>query len=113
MPSKTLNEFNSKLDEAGSELHLELDFGEDERDDEDVQKRILAPSSGDLDSDLDIFKHLGTTSRAKNEQSSSTSSNSLPILSTEKPVTPEQAQQLALLKLLGQQPQQQVCVYTK
>lgn len=55
IPSKTLNEFNSKLDEAGSELHLELDFGDDERDDDDVPKRVLAPNS-DLDSDLNIFR---------------------------------------------------------
>lgn len=46
IPSKTLNEFNSKLDEAGSELHLELDFGDedDDREDDDVlpNKRLLA-----------------------------------------------------------------------
>lgn len=36
-PSKALKEFNSKLDEAGSELNLELDFGDDnEHDEEDA-----------------------------------------------------------------------------
>ena len=90
IPSKTLNEFNSKLDEAGSELHLELDFGEDERDDDDIPKRIIAPST-DLDADLNIFKSPG-----KRVQSTST------VLVTESAtITPEQAQQLALLKLLG------------
>lgn len=34
IPSKTLNEFNTRLDEAGSELHLELEFGDSDNDDE-------------------------------------------------------------------------------
>lgn len=98
IPSKTLNEFNTKLDEAGSELHLELDFGDDENDDDDIPKRIIAPST-DLDADLNGFKSVSPTSRLKNEQTSSS-------VVTEPPITPEQAQQLALLKLFGQgQPQ--------
>ncbi|XP_029155904.1 flocculation protein FLO11 isoform X2 [Nylanderia fulva] len=97
IPSKTLNEFNSKLDEAGSELHLELDFGDDDRDDEDVPKRVVAPSN-DPDSDLDIFK---STTPSKVKSDVATSSNAEPQL------TPEQAQQLALLKYFGQ-PQPQV-----
>lgn len=101
VPSKTLNEFNSKLDEAGSELHLELDFGDDERDDEDIPKRIVAPSS-DLDSDLDIFKSVNPTKKLKEAHVASSSS----AISTDPPMTAEQMQQLALLKLLGQsQPQ--------
>uniref|UniRef100_A0A4Y0BCV1 DUF4758 domain-containing protein n=1 Tax=Anopheles funestus TaxID=62324 RepID=A0A4Y0BCV1_ANOFN len=45
VPSRTLNEFNSRLDEAGSELHLELEFGDDnENDDEDKPKRERLPS---------------------------------------------------------------------
>lgn len=35
VPSKTLNEFNTRLEEAGSELHLELDFGDDGNEDDD------------------------------------------------------------------------------
>lgn len=35
IPSKTLNEFNTRLDEAGSELHLELEFGDNDNDDEE------------------------------------------------------------------------------
>lgn len=100
VPSKTLNEFNSKLDEAGSELHLELDFGDDERDDEDIPKRIVAPSV-DLDSDLDIFKNINPSKKHKEHKSTA------PI-PTDPPMTPEQIQQLALLKLLGQS-QPQVC----
>ena len=47
VPSRTLNEFNSKLDEAGSELHLELEFGDENDEDEDVYKKEL-PSDLDL-----------------------------------------------------------------
>lgn len=100
IPSKTLNEFNSKLDEAGSELHLELDFGDDDRDDEDVSKRIVAPSN-DADSDLDTFKSVIPSKVSKTEITSSSSST------TEPQLTAEQAQQLALLKYFGQ-PQPQV-----
>lgn len=55
-PSKALKEFNSKLDEAGSELNLELDFGDDE-DDEDSQIRKELPADLDLSNiglDFDI-----------------------------------------------------------
>ncbi|KAL0125121.1 hypothetical protein PUN28_004335 [Cardiocondyla obscurior] len=95
IPSKTLNEFNSKLDEAGSELHLELDFGDDDRDDEDVPKRVVVPNN-DSD-DLDIFKPV---SPSKVKSDIVTNSNTEPQLS------PDQAQ-LALLKYFGQ-PQPQV-----
>jgi len=96
IPSKTLNEFNSKLDEAGSELHLELDFSDDDRDDEDAPKRVIAPNNDD--SDLDIFK-LTSPSKAKSDVAISSSN-------AEQQLTPEQAQQLALLKYFGQQQQQ-------
>ncbi|XP_018339710.1 PREDICTED: flocculation protein FLO11 [Trachymyrmex septentrionalis] len=102
IPSKTLNEFNSKLDEAGSELHLELDFGDDDRDDEDVPKRVVVPNN-DSDADLDIFK---SASPSKIKSDAATSSNAEPQL------TPEQAQQLALLKYFGQ-PQLQVITTSK
>ncbi|XP_077270441.1 uncharacterized protein LOC143901774 [Temnothorax americanus] len=102
IPSKTLNEFNSKLDEAGSELHLELDFGDDDSDDEDVPKRVVVPNN-DPDADLDIFK---SASPSKVKSDVATSSNAEPQL------TPEQAQQLALLKYFGQ-PQPQVITTSK
>ncbi|EGI63042.1 PREDICTED: mucin-17 [Acromyrmex echinatior] len=102
IPSKTLNEFNSKLDEAGSELHLELEFGDDDRDDEDVPKRVVVPNN-DSDADLDIFK---SASPSKIKSDTATSSNIEPQL------TPEQAQQLALLKYFGQ-PQLQVITTSK
>lgn len=57
VPSRTLNEFNSKLDEAGSELHLELEFGDDENDEDDEPRRVALPEDLDLaniGSDFDI-----------------------------------------------------------
>ncbi|KAI4492248.1 hypothetical protein M0802_009938 [Mischocyttarus mexicanus] len=97
IPSKTLNEFNSKLEEAGSELHLELDFGDEDRDDEDIPKRIAAPSS-DVYSELDLFRSA-TPTKAKSDQHNTNS--------VDQQLSFEQAQQLALLKYFGQ-PQQQV-----
>lgn len=47
-PSKALKEFNSKLDEAGSELNLELDFGDDNEHDDDDGVRHELPDDLDL-----------------------------------------------------------------
>ncbi|XP_063979749.1 uncharacterized protein LOC135163834 isoform X2 [Diachasmimorpha longicaudata] len=94
IPSKTLNEFNTKLDEAGSELHLELDFGDDDRDDEDIPKRVVIPNA-ETD-DLDVFRSSGKPK------------DSHTISPPEPQLTPEQAQQLALLKYFGQQQPAQV-----
>lgn len=103
VPSKTLNEFNSKLDEAGSELHLELEFGdENEHDEEDSPKRVALPEDLDLaniGSDFDISEvdkmkiPRPTTQRPKKkEQEKKKEENPLSNL------TPEQ---LALLRLLN------------
>lgn len=58
VPSRTLNEFNTKLDEAGSELHLELEFGdENEHDDDDEPRRVALPDDlnlANIGSDFDI-----------------------------------------------------------
>lgn len=47
-PSKALKEFNSKLDEAGSELNLELDFGDDNEHEDDDAVRHELPDDLDL-----------------------------------------------------------------
>lgn len=104
VPSRTLNEFNTKLDEAGSELHLELEFGDDENenDDEDLPKRVVLPEDLDLAniglefdvSEVDRSKLPTPTRRPKPKPKA-----------TEKPreenplgLTPDQ---LALLRLLN------------
>lgn len=103
VPSRTLNEFNTKLDEAGSELHLELEFGdENEHDDEDEQRRVALPEDlnlANIGSDFDISevdksKLPNTTKRPKPKPKT-----------TERPreennlgLTPDQ---LALLRLLN------------
>ncbi|XP_055693689.1 mucin-2 isoform X2 [Lutzomyia longipalpis] len=59
VPSKTFNEFNSRLDEAGSELHLELEFGDNNEEDEDDEGlRQELPAELDLSkvgTDLDLL----------------------------------------------------------
>lgn len=47
-PSKALKEFNSKLDEAGSELNLELDFGDDNEHEDEEGVRHELPDDLDL-----------------------------------------------------------------
>ncbi|KAG5668682.1 hypothetical protein PVAND_016611 [Polypedilum vanderplanki] len=102
VPSKTLNEFNSKLDEAGSELHLELEFGdENEHDEEDVVKKVALPEDLDLaniGSDFDLsevdklkIKARPKTTKAPAKKKEETTSNPLGL-------TPEQ---LAILRLLN------------
>ncbi|XP_058065741.1 titin [Anopheles bellator] len=114
VPSRTLNEFNSRLDEAGSELHLELEFGDDnENDDGDEKpKRERLPSDLDLSSigsDFDLSEvdkaNLPENIRPKKKVSSG-GNNRENRITTEAPVTtpaltPEQLQQLALLRLLN------------
>ncbi|KRT83913.1 hypothetical protein AMK59_4366 [Oryctes borbonicus] len=108
IPSKTLNEFNSHLDEAGSELHLELEFGdENDSDDERRGKKVfpkdldLANIGSDISdlSDVDKARILESHLRSKKEQAVTTSK---PVLPEQSPgLSPEQLQQLAFLRLLN------------
>lgn len=109
IPSKTLKEFNSRLDEAGSELHLELDFGDSNEEEDGVLRRVFPP---DLDlanvgSDFDLTEvdkygvadnHLRL--KKAHGQSKSNQVTEAPAPPTPA-LTPEQAQQLALLRLLN------------
>lgn len=126
VPSKTLKDFNSHLDEAGSELHLELEFGDENDQDENGPRRAFPPdlnlanvgSEFDL-SDVDKNRILEGHLRSKKAHTSANAKvNSLdqqlfqqqqqqqqlqlqqqqqqtPALS------PEQLQQLAILRLLN------------
>lgn len=108
-PSKALKEFNSKLDEAGSELNLELDFGDDEDKDEDVQVRQELPADLDLSnigSEFDLSEvdksnipeaHL----RPKKKPSPHQTTPEMPPQQIMQNLSPDQLQQLALLRLLN------------
>jgi hypothetical protein len=103
VPSKTLNEFNSKLDEAGSELHLELEFGdENDHDEEDHPRRELPPdldlSNIGLDFDLSDVDKKTQNPKPKKQKPKEKE----PERATVQPnLSPEQLQQLALLKFLN------------
>jgi hypothetical protein len=111
VPSKTLNEFNTHLEEAGSELHLELEFGDEDNQDDDDKPAALRALQPDIDlanigsdfdlSDVDKTRIPEGHIRLKKAQTTA----SKPTTSTESPpkpaLSPEQLQQLALLRLLN------------
>lgn len=120
IPSKTLNEFNSHLDEAGSELHLELEFGDNNEQDEDGQQRKLFPPDLDLAkvgsdfnlSDVDKSKIPDGHLRLKKAHVSTTPKPALPEPVPTPGLSPEQLQQLAVLRLLNPAVAQQGQVIT-
>ncbi|CAB3235876.1 unnamed protein product [Arctia plantaginis] len=109
IPSKTLKEFNSRLDEAGSELHLELDFGDSNEDEDGVPRRVFPPELdlANIGSDFDLTEvdkyrlaenHLRLKkAHGQNKGNHLSESANTPAAA----LTPEQAQQLALLRLLN------------
>lgn len=117
-PSRTLNEFNSHLDEAGSELHLELEFGDSNEQDDGKLKKLL-PADLDLanvGSQFDLSaveksKLLEAHLRAKKAQSSPKQ----PLSDMQNPsVNQDQLQQLAIYRLLNPAaPQGQVITTSK
>lgn len=104
-PSRTLNEFNSHLDEAGSELHLELEFG-DSNEQDDGKLRKLLPADLDLAnigsnfdlSEVDKNKLLEAHLRSKKAQTTPKPPMSDP---QNQGLNQEQLQQLALYRLLN------------
>lgn len=104
VPSKRLNEFNSRLDEAGSELHLELEFGDnnEEDDEEDEAPRRELPPDLDLsnigsDFDLDGVDKRRVPNRKARPTPPPTTTTPQPTPA----LSPELQQQLALLRLLN------------
>lgn len=113
VPSKRLNEFNSRLDEAGSELHLELEYGENDDDEDEDATHIRKEFPPDLDlsnigSDFDLSEvdktKISDNVRPKKKISQANNQNKV---TTEAPLPPtpnltqDQLQQLALLRLLN------------
>ncbi|KAF5270885.1 hypothetical protein FQR65_LT05402 [Abscondita terminalis] len=110
VPSKTLNEFNSYLDEAGSELNLELAFGDENDNEADSQPRRafmadldLASIGSDFDlSDVDksnLSAHIHLRSKKAHAPTSPKPLINDPL--NVPGLSPEQIQQLALLRLLN------------
>lgn len=107
IPSKTLKEFNSRLDEAGSELHLELDFGDSNEDEDGEPRRVFPPdldlanigSNFDL-TEIDKYRDNHLRLKKAHGQNKNNHVTEPPNPSTPA-LTPEQAQQLALLRLLN------------
>lgn len=119
-PSKALKEFNSKLDEAGSELNLELDFGDDnEDDDENTGTHHALPEDlnlANIGSTFDISEvdksnipeaHLRPKKKVSHkvstdipQQLTQTSTQTTDTQQMQN-LSPEQLQQLALLRLLN------------
>ncbi|CAH1726795.1 unnamed protein product [Aphis gossypii] len=118
VPSKTLNEFNTRLDEAGSELHLELEYGDNGNHDDESSHPSAAKAfldSLDLSNvgsafDLSQMDKVNGPRSKKAHRMASASGNSSSI---EHPshqyqqqlqaptMSPEQLQQLALYRLLN------------
>ncbi|KAJ9582003.1 hypothetical protein L9F63_003693, partial [Diploptera punctata] len=96
VPSKTLNEFNTRLEEAGSELHLELEFGDENNQDDDDQPAALRALQPDID-----LANIESHQRLKKAHSSPPKPTNAPEPPPTPALSPEQVQQLALLRLLN------------
>ncbi|XP_071055827.1 uncharacterized protein [Onthophagus taurus] len=109
IPSRTLNEFNSHLDEAGSELHLELEFGDDNDEEGDSRPKRIFPADLDLasiGSDISDLSEVDKSrilegKRARKDHHQATTPR--PVTEPPPPpgLSPEQLQQLAFLRLLN------------
>lgn len=107
IPSKTLKDFNGRLDEAGSELNLELDFGDSNEDEDGVPRRAFPPDLdlANIGSDFDLAEvdkyrsdnHL----RLKKAHGQNKANQVTEPPNVTPALTPEQAQQLAFLRLLN------------
>ncbi|KAL5286293.1 hypothetical protein ACFFRR_007746 [Megaselia abdita] len=102
--SKRLKDINRNLDEAGSEIHLELEFGDNNEDDDDEEGAL--DDSADIhtlldgvDSELDIFENTGKKA-AKKRKKPSPNIAEAPLKNLQG-FSPAQLQQLALLGLIN------------
>lgn len=119
VPSKTLNEFNTRLDEAGSELHLELEYGDNNggADEETSHPNAAKAFLNSLDlanvgSNFDVVSQMdqhrtasgGPRSKKAHRVANSNGTNAAdqqPLLPPVATMSPEQLQQLALYRLLN------------
>ncbi|XP_046394460.1 proteoglycan 4 isoform X2 [Ischnura elegans] len=112
--SKRLKEFNAKLEEAGSELlESELEVGENDNDDDDDEPalRLVLPPDLDLanvgsEFDLHAAERANKGSPPSAAKSPASTTTALTATTSATPqLSPEQLQQLALLRLLNPAPQ--------
>lgn len=127
VPSKTLNEFNTRLDEAGSELHLELEYGDNNNnsnnngDEESSHPNAAKAFLNSLDlanvgSDFDVVSQMdqhrtanGPRSKKAHRVASGVNGTTAAADQPQQPalmppvaaMSPEQLQQLALYRLLN------------
>lgn len=109
VPSKTLNEFNTRLDEAGSELHLELEYGDNNNDEEshpNAAKAFLnSLDLANVGTNFDVSqmdKTNGPRSKKTNRMVNNNVTTEQPQQQSFMPtMSPEQLQQLALYRLLN------------
>lgn len=99
-PSKTLNEFNSHLDEAGSELHLELEFGDQNDQDDEIRQKFLEEDLAKIGSDFNL-SDVDKSRLPEVKLKKVTPKPTLPEASPTPALNPDQLQQLALLRLLN------------
>lgn len=109
VPSKTLNEFNTRLDEAGSELHLELEYGDNNNDEEShpnaakafLNSLDLANVGSNFDvSQMDKSNGLRSKKAHRMAGNGTAAADQLPPMAPPT-MSPEQLQQLALYRLLN------------
>lgn len=109
VPSKTLNEFNTRLDEAGSELHLELEYGDNNNDDEShpsAAKAFLdSLDLANVGSNFDVSqmdKSNGLRSKKAHRLTHNATAENVHQQQQQVPtMSPEQMQQLAIYRLLN------------
>lgn len=118
VPSKTLNEFNTRLDEAGSELHLELEYGDDEEQQSSSHPNAAKAFLDSLDlanvgsnfdlSQMDRSADSGNGPRSKKAHRMAPGNSTAQPQPQQQPqqqqaptMSPEQLQQLALYRLLN------------
>lgn len=116
VPSKTLNEFNTRLDEAGSELHLELEYGDNNNEGDESHPNAAKAFLNSLDlanvgtnfdvSQMDKISGGQQQLRLKKSHrmtavNHSNAEQQQQIIQQPPTMSPEQLQQLALYRLLN------------
>ncbi|XP_073994663.1 uncharacterized protein isoform X2 [Rhodnius prolixus] len=102
IPSKTLTEFNTRLDEAGSELHLELEFGDMDNNEEEHSVAVLPDN---ITTEQTITQQTPLTQQLQQQQLQQQQLQQQlqqqQLQQQQEQLTPDKLQQLAFLRLLN------------